>query len=233
MCYALASRFAASNCSGLASISWHDTSWVMWPVMDFLMMSEILFKNVLILTASVIDLRPCLWISLLYMSSNARSMGKTLICWPYLSGVIVFHAFHRRALLMDGIRDFRRASMNLLNAWSFSCSSPRNWLASTSEQLVTWQGMNSKSLVLFRSISLYAKNLHNAFTHPPNLCEFFHLLSLPSRVSGGSSLIHIRALLFFIVILGATTALTDCYSCAATDFWSSKFLLAAYRGIVV
>ena len=78
-----------------------------------------------------------------------------------------------------------------------------------------------------------AKNLSSAFTHPSNLCEFFHLLSSPSSVSGGSSLIPLRALLFFVVLLVPITPVSDSHSCSSGDFSRSKFLVVAFLGLVV
>ena len=78
-----------------------------------------------------------------------------------------------------------------------------------------------------------AKNLSNALTHVSNLCEFFHLLSSPSSVSGGSSLIPLIALLFFVVLLWPMTAVSDSHSCSSGDFSRSKFLVVAFLGLVV
>ena len=123
VCSALATRFAASNCSDLVTISLYVMSSVRWGVMDFLMMSGMFLSNFLIVTSSVIDLRPCLSINLLCMLSSALPNRCTPMYLPSLLGVIVCHCFHKRSLLMNGISNFRRASMNLKKVWFFFCSS--------------------------------------------------------------------------------------------------------------
>lgn len=153
--------------------------------MDFLMLSGMLLQNFLICTSSVIDLWPCLSIYLICMLSSALANWWTPMCLPSLFGVIVSDAFHRRSLWMDGIRKVLRASMDLKKVWSLYCWSCWHWWYRPNALCLTLNATNSKGLLLFKSISLDVKNLYNSFTDPWNLCEFFHLLSSLSSVSGG------------------------------------------------
>ena len=98
--------------------------------------------------------------------------------------------------------------------------------------MVTSNSTNSKAVLSFRYISSNAKNLSNAVTYSSSLCEFFHSLLSPIRVSGGSSFIPLRASLFVVVFLVAITAVSDSHSCASGDFLPSKFLLVACLGLV-
>lgn len=127
-CSALVPRFAPSNFSDLMAISLNVISSVKWGVMNHLITSKMLFKIFLRLTSSVMDLPSCLSISSLWMSSYGLAKGWTPICLPTWLGVMVCHSYNRRFLLMAGIRNFGRASMNLKQIWSFSCFSRSNWL---------------------------------------------------------------------------------------------------------
>ena len=46
-------------------------------------------------------------------------------------------------------------------------------------------------------------------------------------------MIPLRALLFFVVLLGAITPVSDSHSCPSGDFSLSKFLIVAFLGLVV
>ena len=201
--------------------------------MDSLMMSGMLFRNFLIVTSSVIDLQPCLSINSRCMLSSALAKRCTPARLPSLFGVTVCHSFHTRYILIDGIRMVCRANMNLTQVWSFSCPFLWNWLWMTNALFITLNPTNYKALLSFKSISLNVKNLSNTFTHWSNLCEFFHLLSCPCRVSGGSRFQPVRALLFLVVLLIAITRPSDSHSSSSGDFSGSKFLLVAVLGLVI
>ena len=72
----------------------------------------------------------------------------------------------------------------------------------------------------------------HVFTHPSNLFEFWHLLPSTTSVTGSSSLIPLRPLLFFDNLQRARTTVSDSHFSLFGNLPLWKFILVAFLVLV-
>jgi len=157
---------------------------------------------------------PSLSISLIRSSPNQLAKVLIPMYYPSLWGDAANHSFHRRSLLVEGIRNSRSTSIKLKKD-ALSISLMRWWLLVVSVLPCRLNPIKSNASLHSNLIPFILKHLCIALTQVSRYCESRLFLSPLLRFSGASILIPFICLHIFDYVSGVTILVIISYCCCS------------------